>query len=541
MKLSTLIRFKQELEEIKNSGLTLAQYCKTYNKVYSNINVKIKKAIEVRDLYIKEVDKVLEIYVSLLANPISKRKYLSIIEENCLESPENDSHDTLQSVLCGSTDEHSSLHGGSKISDDTTHVDIIRDDNDRIVKYHAVISIKDSPNLEVDLSRREVEDLYGLYVYYGGNITARNVANEFPRFTLPEVKKLFRAFKLTKDSAWFPPHLNEELTEEELNEYRMNIKERSAFKYANSVQERSWNNKLKEMASKINNLYNKKDIIKELQLEQFNVKPITVEKDHSKSTLIIYLSDLHVGAFNSKYGYEDLVPYNQSNIEERLNVIINKLLVKEYSEIIVCNLGDSIDSYKKETTRGGHELPSITTDKDNVKLYIQLLVQFFTNLKENTNCPISYHCVGESNHDGDFGWLVNTLLASKIKSLGIKSYISDYPMDSFKVNGNIFLYRHGKDNIDQTRGLPLVLNDKVESWYSSYLFNNNIKAEKGIYVVKGDLHQHAITVGKTFTYVSAASLYGASNYIVANFGKTPWGVTYMEVANNGDVLTGLIK
>lgn len=114
-------------------------------------------------------------------------------------------------------------------------------------------------------------------------------------------------------------------------------------------------------------------------------------------------------------------------------------------------------------------------------------------------------------------------------------------MDVFDLNGNKILYLHGKDAFNQFKGFPLTLNDKTESWFNTYFINNKITADKNIYVVKGDLHQHAVTVGKTFTYVSASSLYGSSNWIVSNFGKTPWGTTYMEVDEDGEVLIGLIS
>ena len=47
-----------------------------------------------------------------------------------------------------------------------------------------------------------------------------------------------------------------------------------------------------------------------------------------------------------------------------------------------------------------------------------------------------------------------------------------------------------------------------------------------IVVVKGDLHQSATTKGKFFTYKSVGSLFGASNWIHANFGKTEWACDY---------------
>ena len=121
-----------------------------------------------------------------------------------------------------------------KESEDLASVTIVRSNTvkldsgkGKIVKYKVNVKVRDSKDFDVELSRADAERIFGLYTYYGGNITARNVANEFPRFTLSEIKKIFRAFKLTKDSAWFPPHMLEEMNEEQLANYRMNLKERA--------------------------------------------------------------------------------------------------------------------------------------------------------------------------------------------------------------------------------------------------------------------------------------------------------------------------
>ena len=60
----------------------------------------------------------------------------------------------------------------------------------KIVKYRVDVKVRDSKDFNVELSRDDAERIFGLYTYYGGNITARNVANEFPRFTLSEIKKI---------------------------------------------------------------------------------------------------------------------------------------------------------------------------------------------------------------------------------------------------------------------------------------------------------------------------------------------------------------
>ncbi len=116
-------------------------------------------------------------------------------------------------------------------------IDIIRNEENKITSYKVTYFRRDKVPFVTELTRENVETIFGLYTYYGGNITARNVANEFPKFTLPEIKYILRAFQITKDSMWAPPHLVEELTIEELSQYRMNLKERAAFKYADAT----WN------------------------------------------------------------------------------------------------------------------------------------------------------------------------------------------------------------------------------------------------------------------------------------------------------------
>ena len=61
------------------------------------------------------------------------------------------------------------------------------------------------------------------------------------------------------------------------------------------------------------------------------------------------------------------------------------------------------DSYKKETTRGGHELPGVLTDKQISKLYLEVMMRFFNSIHNLDN--VQYYCVGESNH-----WLYFTFL-----------------------------------------------------------------------------------------------------------------------------------
>lgn len=494
MKPTTIKKFTELLKDVKKSGKSLKTFCKSNKLSYHHI---INTFVEIRKNNDKDTRKLLKLYDDVTAGQGKAFQYKVSYERN-------------------------------------------KDGN--IECYYVTILSKDKNPTVVPLSRNDTETLFGLYTYYGGNITARNVANELPKLTLYEVKRIFKAFQLTKDSIWAPPHLVEELTPDELNTYRFNLKERAAFKYADARQERDYKNLVNKMASRIMKLEDRNIVLeglmlKDIVIEQFN-KPVDYVK--SASTFVLYLSDLHIGSYNEKYGYVRLEDYDREEVKRRLSKVIDFLSTKKYNQIIVMNLGDSVDSFNRHTTRGGHELPSILSNKEQSQMYLEIMLGFFRTLQ--SICPrILYCCVGEDNHSGDWGWINNVALASKLESMGIRSYISNNPIDKLDINDVSIIYLHGKDMHNQFKGFPLVLDDKTVNWFNNYFLTSKMDLKSKVCVVKGDLHRPAFTTCNTFDYYSCPSVYGSSQYIVANFGKTNWGIMYMEIDNNNNILTGIIK
>ncbi len=393
------------------------------------------------------------------------------------------------------------------------------------------------------LTRQDAEIIFGLYTYYGGNITARQIANEFPKYTLSEIKKIFKCFKLTKDSSFAPPHLIEELNEEQLSQYRMNLKERAAFKYCDARQERDFTNQIKKMASEINQLKNRQELAKSLlgdiEYEKVVTKPIT---DVNATTGIICLSDLHVGAFNVPEGYIDLPEYSEAEINRRLDKIIYNIQGKHWNKVIVLNLGDNVDSYRKMTSSMTHQLPCILTDKQIAQMYLRVMTRFMDAVKTLFK-DVQYISIGSGNHSGSWGWLLDITLSQHLQNIGINSYVSNNEIDSFDVNGTSFIYLHGKTPQEkgQLKGFPLNLNDKTQCWFNDFFADTDLKLQKRKVVLKGDLHQYSINSVPSFDYINCPSIYASSTYIVSNFGKTPWACTYLEVDTKGNYTTGLIR
>lgn len=419
---------------------------------------------------------------------------------------------------------------------------IIRDDNDKITGYKFEIHRWDGQPLTGTLNRTEMAEIYRMYSYYGASLTQRQVSRFLPEYTLVDFKRILRAFNITKASGPFPPHYLEEHTDDELLEISSRERENNLLKKIEENKSKDTEKLLKKVMEDNYNLKNtlksREEVCKNLEIstDKFTIDIPTTSED----TLIIWLSDIHVGAYNDKFGYFELTEYSEKEIVKRLTTVLQTILASNCKNLIVCNLGDNLDSYNKKTSRGT-EIESNMNNKEMSKLYIKLMTEFFNTITSaNKFDSIKYYAVGESNHSADWGWIHEIALCNIIEHSGVKCYIADRPIDQFECNGNVFIYLHGNDSKNQFKGFPLTLNDKTELWFSDYIYTNKIHADKNIYVVKGDLHRYAYTTGKIFNYVSVGSLYASSNWITANFGLTKWSCSYMQVDKLGNVLSGEI-
>jgi hypothetical protein len=331
-------------------------------------------------------------------------------------------------------------------TDDKAITNVERDDNGNIQYYTFEIYRRDNPTFVGKLDRREMETIYRLYSIYGANLTQKIVSREFPSYTFIEFKRILRAFNIYKANSEFAPHQIEELSEEQLVNLHNQNKENNVLRRIEKDQLTEANKLINKLAqenlklSSYSNLYN--ELLK-FEPKYTNVQPIhNVNTD--VNTLIIWLSDLHIGAYNEKYGFFELPEYDSKEIIRRLDKIIESFNCKEFNEIIVVDLGDSTDQFNKETTRGGHPLPNNMTDKEMAHLYLDCMTKFFYKLEKSTHCDkYYYYAIGESNHSGNFGWALNHILALKLQEQGWSTYVSDYPIDYFEVNNNIFIYLHG--------------------------------------------------------------------------------------------------
>jgi hypothetical protein len=284
-------------------------------------------------------------------------------------------------------------------------IESLREDG-RISKYSFRILVRDKADLVGTFTREEVDLIYRLYSSAGANLTQKVVSRHFPLYTFQEFKKILRAFNLTKASVPFAPHVIEEHTEDELVQLMNQQRENNFLKKYEQVKEQQITQKYQELLKTHQDLKNSvssfEGFISEFpEIAKFSITP---PKSYSRktSTLIVYISDMHIGADVSKYSIYSNI-YNAEEVNKRMLMVIERIhsMAKSLgiSNIIITNIGDSLDGIDGQTTRKGHLLPQNLNNKDQFKTFLSSMVLLFSSLSSSGLFEnISYIAVEGGNH-----------------------------------------------------------------------------------------------------------------------------------------------
>ena len=279
---------------------------------------------------------------------------------------------------------------------------------------------------------------------------------------------------------------------------------------------------------RVKDFYSAKQMAEKLAelMPKITPRPIPLSRRNvSQKALIICLADDHVGAVN----VTNLFDNKQLSYEERLELILGEIadLGEEYEEVHIISLGDQLNGWNSQTTRGGHEVKS-KSNTEQFDEYVAARMKFYDNLFESGISENYFvHDIENSNHSGlGMSYMAN-------KALGI--YLdAKYPwvfresvtdmIGGFQYGKHVVIFGHGKDEKFQIRPMPANLNDKTDLYLYDYLQNKGYSPYKdSVTFYKGDLHQHGIQNGKFGRYVNVQSIAGNSDYGDANFGNTKGG------------------
>lgn len=425
----------------------------------------------------------------------------------------------------------------------------------KITGYRYCIKVRGEEDLKGELSREDMEKIYQLYSNIEGpGLTQRRLSTYFNNLTLKDLKRILRAFNITKQTVPVPPHIIEEKTEDEILDIINENRERNVLKRIDQEKVQMLEKRNKEL---IRENYELKESIndwgetlKDLEFNLTEITPFYIEKKEvdKERAMVVYLSDQHVGAHTEEDSiYENR--YDEEVFRQRMAKTIEDIqeeyeLYGRFDELIICNLGDPIDGLNKKTTRGGHELSQNMNNKEQFTTYVHNMIAFFDKLHElDMSNKISYHAMVNDNHAGHASFMVNEslrlVLNTKYPEMDLNVF--EKFIDYIEYGEHTLILSHGKDEEYMRSGFPLSLDAQTERYFMNYIIDHDIR-NPYISVIMGDLHQSSCQYGKKFRYKRVLSMYGSSKYIHTLFGKGRAGVEYDIIdKHSSKVRSGVVE
>ena len=484
IKTKTLQKIKEQLKDIKKSGLSVSKYFKNLNKspqtLYCQINALKKEDTE-------EAKELLDLYDSIKSKtPLD--------------------------------------------TDDKMEASIIRDGDEKVIGYYFKVYRRDKTPVTGTLSRDEMQTIYRLYSYYGASITQREVSRHFPDYSLQDFKRILRAFNITKASGPFAPHMYEEFTEEELKERHLREKENDFLKKIEKDELNDVRNTAVKLARRNRELEDQLSLFNNIKVDLTGYTPPERDEpieDTCNKDLVLFLSDMHIGARCESY---TLYPneWNENELTRRLMAIGDKLSAFGHlNSITLCLMGDNLDGMDNQTARRDHIMPQNMDNMEQIETFLRVMIPFIGDLRRRCNL-LQIYSVKEGNHDGITGYTATLALKYLVEKTfnDINFTLFKEFFGSFKLNTHVYCLCHGKDSKFMKKPMPLDLNDKTKVMIYEWLENNGIRGGENVHIVKGDLHSNALSSCNLFDYRNVLSLFGGSDYSNYNYSRNAYGVSY---------------
>jgi hypothetical protein len=235
-------------------------------------------------------------------------------------------------------------------------------------------------------------------------------------------------------------------------------------------------------------------------------------------------TDVHIGmepdVDNNTMYVKD---WNKEELIQTCEIVINKTLEERESSILyVDDLGDLLDGFNAQTTRGGHALPQNMTNEQCFDAALEFKLKLLYGLVDYYD-TIHFNNICNDNHSGAFGYFVNESFKQiaeiqfkdKVIVTNHRKFINHY-----FVGDICFLISHGKDDKSLKFGFKPQLDlkgaDKIDQYCKQY---GIYKTAKLIIFKKGDSHQALFDMctSDDFYYFNYPALSPSSNWIKNNF------------------------
>ena len=350
----------------------------------------------------------------------------------------------------------------------------------------------------INIAGNVVRSLIKNYSNYDGDqLSINQVAIRYaiPRNVLIHVLKILG---ITHDSLPITP---EEYEEKDVNTLKEETIENKKFALYQKLQKEDWKI-TKENARKwdqfvVGKLNPFEDVVNQWSPPEVNYTASAWNSEEvSDDEFLVILTDTHIGSL-VKYTFNGGVFDTKqavANILSYLDQIQDKLAryKRVPSKAHVVYMGDILNSFVDGETRHKTKLENDYVNGELFKIGLDVIVTFTQAITELFPA-VNVHCV-KGNHDSDL--IYGVYYAAKRYFEKVDSVmdwkISDYWIDTFKINNCYFIYTHGKDDVT---GVSIPKKGKaLESYVQSLLLSRSKVGElvgvESKYFITGHLHNY---------------------------------------------------
>lgn len=273
------------------------------------------------------------------------------------------------------------------------------------------------------------------------------------------------------------------------------------------------------------------------------VKPIKINKVGTNKNLDaefdrLVLSDIHIGMDASDKGKSlyDL-KWDHNDIRKTLEeVVVFTVANQKSDELIIVDLGDFLDGFNGQTTRGGHNLVQNMSNQEAFDVGLQFKITLIESLLPYYS-KITFHNINNDNHSADFSYCLNSALKSYCdKAYPQVTIVNQLKFIDYNIIGNYcFVTTHGKDSTHLKFGFKPKLDPNQINKITGYLSAMNL-LNKNLQIIfeKGDSHQYLFDSSSSdlFLYYNYPALSPSSNWVQTNFQKGNRGFVFFNYYKN---------
>jgi hypothetical protein len=197
-------------------------------------------------------------------------------------------------------------------------------------------------------------------------------------------------------------------------------------------------------------------------------------------------------------------------------------LAKQNSNVLyLLDLGDYLDGFNGQTTRGGHSLPQNMSNQKAFDVGFLFKTMLVTQLSPYYD-KIYVRNICNDNHSGDFSYFVNqffkTYVERDLKNVEVTN--QTLFIDHQIIGNYCFVTTHGKDTHNLKFGFRPKIDANQINKIVGYL-NTNQLLNKGYEIIfeKGDSHLYLFDSSSSdvFKYYNYPAFSPSSNWVATNF------------------------